>query len=341
MSKGLVCVTGAAGFIGTHVVRALVEAGFSVRATVRDAKDEKKTAHLRRIGDIALVSADLNAESAFDAALEGCDYLIHTASPVLLTAKDPMREIVEVAERGTLNVLRAAHASRTIKRVVQTSSVSAVVDETKSPDYLHSETDWNQSVTVKSDPYALSKVRAERAAHAFVGSLPKDERFEVVSILPSLVLGPVETSAQLSSSPAILFELMRGAWPGVPDLWFGVVDVRDVAESHVLALTADNPTKRYVCSGHAASLRDMAKTLRAACPEAKVPSMKLPSVFMYLTALFDPRLTFGFLKQNLGRAPKLQTKRIEADLGITWRPLDTTIKDTGRSIVDGGFLPTK
>ncbi len=327
----LVCVTGAAGYVGSHVVRELLEQGFQVRATVRDPKDEKKTAHLRAFPHaserLELFGADLEQAGAFHAALAGVKHLVHTASAVQLAAKDPQREIVDVAVNGTKNALGAA-LEQGVERVVMTSSVAAVAGDDHAPDYRFSERDWNDTATVKSDAYATSKVHAERAARALVAGKPV--RF--VAMLPSLVLGPVLAEPHLRTSPVVLHELLKGAWPGIPNLHFGVIDVRDLARAHVRAITLPEPSDRYLCSAAPMGLRAMGEVLRQVCPRAKTPKRGLPDVLMYATALFDKRLTFGFLRKNLGRAPDFDSSRMRAELGIAPRPVHETVADTAKSI---------
>jgi dihydroflavonol-4-reductase len=330
----LVCVTGAAGFVGSYVVKELLAQGYRVRATVRDPADKKKIAHLETFDGacarLELFKADLEKPGAFEQAVDGVKYVVHTASAVTLNAKDPQREIVDVAVNGTKNVVGAALASGSVSRIVVTSSVAAVVGDDKADDYRFSERDWNETATLKSDAYATSKVQAERAARALVQG--KDVRF--IAMLPALILGPVLTEAHLRTSPVILNELLSGKFPGVPNLYFGVIDVRDVAAAHVAALGAPDPADRYLCSTEVMGLREMATILRETVPTGKTPKLPLPNILMYATALFDKRLTFGFLRQNLNRAPTLDNRRLREELGVQLRPVRETVADTARSIAN-------
>jgi dihydroflavonol-4-reductase len=342
--SSLVCVTGATGYVGSYVVKEALVRGFRVRATVRDPKDKKRCAHVLALAESAgaadaleLVRGDLEDPGSFEAALKGCDHVIHTASAVVLTAKDPQREIVDVAVEGAKNVIRAARDSGTVRRVVVTSSVAAVAGDDKPQSHVFRESDWNDTATVKNDAYATSKVQAERAARALAEE-PGGRKIDFVAILPSLVLGPVMTEQHLRTSPAILYELMRGKWPGVPNLYFQVVDVRDLAKVHVIALEKEKPAARYIATSSPMAVREMAAALREKFPDAKVPKLPLPDFLMYATAIFEPRLTFAFLRRNLGAAPIFDNALAKTELGVTFRAPVDSVLDTGRSIVDGGYL---
>jgi len=333
----LVCVTGASGYVGSYVVKELLARGHRVRAAVRDP-DKKKLAHLVSLDRadelLELVHGDLERPGSFDAATKGADALIHTASAVVLSAKDPQREIVDVAVDGTRNVIGAALASGSVRRIVLTSSIAAVTDESRPRATVFDEADWNDGANVKNDAYATSKVKSERAARDMVNG----SNARLTALLPSLVLGPVMTAQHLRTSTAILHELMKGKWPAVPDLHFQVIDVRDLAVAHVNAMEVDAPHERYLCSTDAMGLRFMADELRIAFPQAKVPRPPLPDLLMYASAIFEPRLTFSFLKRNLGRSPRVDNRRLREELGVPLRSVRDTVIDTGRSIVEGGYL---
>lgn len=336
--SSLVCVTGATGFVGAYVVRELLARGYRVRAAVRDPKARNKAAHLLALAGAAdrleLVAGDLERAGSFDEAIAGVDAVIHTASAVALAAKDPQREIVDVAVNGTRHVLAAALKQKTVKRVVLTSSIAAVVGDNLPKSYVFAEGDWNDTATTQNDAYAASKVQAEREARRMLA----DSEIELVAILPGLVLGPLMAEQHLRTSPAVLFEIMKGKWPGVPNLHFQVVDVRDVAKAHLAALELAKPGPRYVCTSGPMGLRQMAEELRRVCPKAKIPQLPLPSALMYATALFDPRLTMSFLRRNLGQAPRFDNTRAREDLGIAFTSPRDAVVEAGRSIERLGVL---
>lgn len=332
-----VCVTGASGFVGTYVVAELLARGYRVRATVRDASDAAKAAHVRALGDVEVVGADLMERGAFDAAVAGCDHVVHTASPVFLQAADPQREIVDVAVDGTVAVLEAARRAGTVRRFVLTSSVATVIDPDLPDSHVFTEDDWNRSVTI-ADPYGLSKVRAEQRAADYVRELPSDERFELVSILPSFVLGPALARVHCRSSPSLIRDLLRGTFPLAPNLAFGTVDVRDVATAHVAAIEAERPSARYLVSHVSLTVPEMARLLRERYPDHRVPKHRMPDALMYVAALFDARLSFSFLRRNLGRRRTLSSERARAELGLVFRSAEESLYATADSLIENGWV---
>ena len=339
-----VCVTGATGFIGSHVITTLLDRGYRVRGTVRDPKNTKATAHLaehaKKVGgELELVAADLTEPGAFEQAVADCPYVCHVASSVRLTAPDPQRQIVDVAVDGTRNVLEAIAKAGCARRVVVTSSIAAIVDESKPADYVHRESDWNESATLQASPYPLSKKLAERAAWQLVEQLPEARRFALVTINPSMVFGPIFTKEHARSSPSVVRDLMIGTFPMVPRFSFGTVDVRDVALAHARALEDTNAEGRHILDCRSAWFIEIADVIRAAHPDLKkIPRREMPDALMYIAAMFDKRLTWAFLRNNLSIARKLDNSRSREKLGIEYRPIDQTIRDTAQSLVDMGAL---
>lgn len=336
-----VCVTGAAGYVGAHVVDVLVSRGCHVRATVRDASDPAKTDHLRKLSrngvDVELVSADLMTPGAFDAAFEGCEGVVHAASSVRLKADDPQKEIVDVAVNGTRNVLESARKAG-VRRVVQTSSIAAVADPNRSTERPFTEADWNDGASLRESPYDLSKVESERLARRFVDTLPEGESLEHTAILPGYVLGPPLARVHLRSSPAIVTRLMRGDFPLAPRLSLAIVDVRDTAEAHVRALEVDVLSPRYLCVSDARWMLEIAAALRARFPDRRLPRRRMPAPLLYAVALFDKQLSVGFLRRNLGVQRAFDSSRAERELGVTFRSPDESVVDTATAALEHGWI---
>jgi dihydroflavonol-4-reductase len=262
---------------------------------------------------------------------------VHAASTVKLTARDPQREIVDVAVGGTRNVLAAVAGAHTVRRLVVTSSVAAIVDAAR-PGHTYSEVDWNETSTLRGSPYPLSKTLAEREAWRIVEAIAPDRRPRLVTLQPVLVLGPILARAHARSSPAVLLDLMRGKFPAAPRLSFGVVDVRDVARAHRLALELDAAQGRYLLHHENLWLLDMARHLAARFPHHPLPRRRLPDPLAYAAALFDRRLSFAFLRTHLGRTLALDTSKVERELGLTFRPVDETLADTAVSFLEHGLV---
>jgi dihydroflavonol-4-reductase len=330
-----VCVTGGGGFVGSQVVRELLEAGHTVRTTVRDPT---KTA----IGLLGLspaldiIAADLNQPDSFLRAFEDCDYVVHTASPYVLVVNDPRRDLIDPAVNGTLAVLQAATANPSIRRVVLTSSFAAVTDE---PDGKFDESVWNERSSATRNPYYYSKAAAERAAWEFARS---QTQFDLVVINPSLVLGPSLVSS-LNTSAEILVGLMRGQYPGILDIDYAIVDVRDVARAHRLAMETPAASGRYLCTAEVWSQRRLVDWIRSAdVGRGKLPRFSLDNplgvALTRLAARFQPKGNRDYLLTHLGRHPEINTNKIRAELGLTFRPIEETLADSFADLQRWGHL---
>ena len=338
MTDAPVCVTGASGFIASHLVADLLGQGRRVRGTVRNPA--KGTDHLRALPGAAerleLVAADLTTEGAFDRVVEGTTHVIHTASPYVLTVKDPQKDLVDPAVRGTESVLAACRKAGTVRRVVITSSMAAVTDEPED-DRVFSEADWNTTSTLARNPYYLSKTLAERAAWKFV----ETERpgFDVVAVNPTLVVGPSLTAA-INTSNQVFVDLLRGRYPGILSLTWGIVDVRDVARAHVLAADQPKARGRYICAATTATMREVvAHLVRLGY---KPPTLALDNavgnMVVRAASYLQPKGVGTYLRTHLGRRFRFDNGRIQRELGMTFRPLETTIADTMRDLERWGHV---
>ena len=329
-----VAVTGAAGFIASRIVEQLLARGYRVRGTVRSLRKEKDFAHLRALPGaperLELVEADLLQPSTFSAAVAGCTHVLHTASPYMLDARDPQRDLVDPAVQGTSNVLLACKRAGTVRRVVVTSSMAAITDEPES-DHVLTEADWNEKSSLERNPYYLSKTLAEREAWRFV----KEEApgFDLITINPFLVIGP-SLSPGLNTSNQLFVDLFGGKYPGIMNLTWGFVDVRDVAEAHVRALETAGASGRYICAGETIAMRDMVAFLRELelSKGASLPKLGLDcgigDLTVRLSSYLQPKGVGSYLRTHVGRVPRYDTSKIQRELGLSFRRVRESVGDT-------------
>ncbi len=341
-----VLVTGATGFIASRIIEQLLQKGHHVRGTVRSLGKERELVPLRMLphaeARLELVEADLLTDGAFDAAAQGCDHVLHTASPYVLDAKDPQRDLVDPAVKGTRNVLEAA-ARAGVRRVVLTSSMAAVTDEPDG-DHVLTEADWNTKSSLERNPYYLSKTLAERAAWDFVAA--NKPSFDLVVINPFLVIGPSITPG-LNTSNQLFVDLLAGTYPGIMNLTWGFVDVRDVARAHVLAMETEGAKGRYLCAGETIGMRSMVQLLdeHGFREGYKLPKLGMDCAMgdfaVRLSSYLQPRGVGSYLRTHVGRVPRYDTSKIQRELGLSFRPVQTSILDTLADLARAGHLPAR
>jgi nucleoside-diphosphate-sugar epimerase len=340
-----VAVTGASGFVGSEVVRALLDRGYMVHGTVRDPANSTKTDSLASLEGaderLRLFAADLMKPDGFIEAFTGCDVVMHVASPYVIDVDDAQRDLVDPAVNGTLNVLNAADAAG-VKRVVQTSSVAAISDEFENRSYT--EADWNQLSSLTRNPYSYSKTLAERAAWDLVES--RSPSFDLVVVNPSAVFGPSLVPGLNTTNRIVVDLLNGGVYPAIVALAFPSVDVRDVAEAHCRAAETQSASGRYICSASAISMERTVAVLRENGFDGyKLPKLKLTSTFgTFVTkqlARFQPPGTRSFLETALGRTIRLDTTKIAADLGMEFRDIEETLVESAEDVVRWGHVGEK
>ena len=325
-----VLISGASGFIAGHCILEMLSHGYEVRGTLRDAtRGEAIKAilanHTDRIDALEFVSADLMDEASWVEAARGCEGILHVASPVPVVQPEDEDEVIIPARTGTLNVLKAATANG-IKRVVLTSSVAAVMSGNRDSGTF-TEQDWTDLSRTDLSPYVKSKTVAEKAAWEYA----KVNELELVAINPALVLGPA-LEADYGSSLEALYLLMTGAYPILPKLGFEIVDVRDVAVLHRLALeTPEAAGNRFMCANGFRWFVDIAKTVKAEHPSLKIPTAEMPNLVAKIAGVFLKEIK-QFLP-DLGRVKAIDNSPA---LAIGWQPrdADTAIRDGAQSLVD-------
>jgi nucleoside-diphosphate-sugar epimerase len=333
--KGTVLVTGGSGFIGGWCVIGLLQQGYTVRTTVRNRASEPAVrASVGRIVNaenrLSFYAADLMSDAGWDEATQGCDYVLHVASPLgVAEPKDP-DVLIKPAREGAKRAITAAIKAK-VKRVVMTSSVAATSNGVRAGDNVADETVWTDVNDPGLSAYSKSKTLAERAAWELIKSSSGSTTLATVN--PALVLAPV-LSNDFSDSVQVIARLVKGNVPGLPRLGFNIVDARDVADLHIRAMTAPEAAgQRFIAAGKFAWMADMAVLLRARLGSdgAKVPTRKVPDFVLRLASIFDTQLRA--VTSGLGRKHDYSSAKAQKMLGWRPRPMEETIIDTAKSLI--------
>ncbi len=332
-----VLVSGGSGYIAGFVIRQLVAEGWVVHTTVRSLAKESAVRQLLAVDNTRLhfFAADLTADAGWAEAMAGCSHVAHLASPLPSGVPKDANELIVPARDGALRALRAAQAAG-VKRFVMTSSVAAIAYGRGRAVHHFTEADWTRLDRPGITPYIQSKTIAERAARDWVAK--EGAGIEFCSINPSVVLGPV-WSRDYSASVVLVKKLLDGSLRACPDIGFGVVDVRDVADLHVRALNAPNMAgERFIASGRFMKLREIADVLRAELgPQAQqVTTRNVPDWLVRIGALFNPlaRAVVG----ELGSVRHQDATHAKVVLGWATRPAEQSIADTARCLIELGIV---
>jgi nucleoside-diphosphate-sugar epimerase len=330
-----VLVTGASGFVAGHCVLQLLAAGYRVRATVRSlAREAEVRAMLERAGAVpgerlALVEANLERDAGWPEAANGCDYVLHVASPFPAGVPEHPDDLIVPARDGTLRVLRAARAAGA-RRVVLTSSFAAIGYGHPIGSRPFDETDWS-NVDGPVSAYVKSKTLAERAAWDLIA---REGGIELSVVNPVFVLGPA-LGPDLSASMQVIQRMMDGGMPGAPKLDFGVVDVRDVADLHLRAMTHPAARgERFLCSaGEFLPLLEIAVILRRRLGDAarRVPARELPNWLLHAAGAFSRSVRE--ILPELGKRKNGTSDKARRVLGWTPRSNEECIAAAGESLL--------
>ncbi|GAB4834406.1 hypothetical protein Ancab_032660 [Ancistrocladus abbreviatus] len=318
----VVCVTGAAGYTASWTVKLLLRCGYSVRGTVRDPVDRKKTEHLLRFDGaeerLKLFKADLLEEGSFDSVVDGCDGVFHMASPVMFQGiKDPKAELIDPAVKGTLNVLKSCAKAKSVRRVVLTSSTAAVAftGQSINADDLVDET-WFSVPSVCEELelwYPLSKTLAEKAAWKFA----KENGLDLVTTNAGYILGP-PLQPTINFSVEIILDLFKG--PTYPNGNVIYIDVRDVANAHIQAFEIASASGRYCLVDSSPHFSDIIKILRESFPNLKLAEKCVEAEQVEVW----PAINFS--------------KEKAKSLGIEFTPLEVSLKDTVERLKEMNYI---
>ena len=340
-----VLVTGGSGFIGVHTILQLLAAGHTVRTTVRHPERSRDVVAMLRQGGapsmdtLSFFTADLTQDAGWRDAVSGCDYVLHVASPLVAYVPDDENELIVPAREGTLRVLRAARDA-TVKRVVVTSSMGAIGYGHPPQSEAFDETSWTNLDGLDVQPYVKSKTLAERAAWEFLAR--EGGSLELSVINPAGVFGPA-LGADFSGSIDIIKALLDGRMPAVPRIYFGLVDVRDVADLHLRAMTAPaaNGERFIAVAGDTMSILEIAKVLRRELGSTarRVPRFQAPDWVVHLAARHNPMLRYAL--PMLGKIRRSTSAKAQKRLGWTPRGNVETILATAESLIRLGLVKAR
>ncbi|MBB4097124.1 SDR family oxidoreductase [Sphingomonas kyeonggiensis] len=341
MTTHTILVTGGSGFVGSHVILQLLAAGHIVRTTVRTlAREAEVRATLEKAGAdtgrLSFFAADLEKDDGWAAAVAGCDHVQHVASPFPQSQPEDEQELIRPAVNGTLRVLRAARDAG-VKRVVVTSSFAAIGYGHGQRHSDYTEADWTDVNGPAVQPYMKSKTLAERAAWDFVAAEANGMELAVVN--PVGIFGPA-LNDDLSTSIWLVKSMIEGRMPGLPDLWFGVVDVRDVASLQIAAMThPDAAGERFLAvAGKAMSIPEMADVLRTGLGPvgARITRRRVPSWVVRIMALFNPMAREA--APRLGIRSNASNAKARTLLGWQPRSNEEAILATAHSLIELGLI---
>lgn len=337
-----VLVTGAGGFVAIHCMAQLLEQGYIVRGTLRTMTREHEVRetiqkYVNADDRLEFLRADLLQDSGWEAAMLGCEYVFHVASPFPLLEPVDENDLIQPAVEGTLRVLRAAHAAN-VKRVVLVSSNAAISAGHNGDNRTFTEEDWSR-LEKPIGAYSKSKTLAERAAWDFIDGADNVHKMELVTINPPLILGPIPNK-NFPTSAEMIRTFMRGEVPGVARIKVGVVDVRDVAAAMILAMTTPEAAgHRFACPGATIWIKELADILNKHFSERgykKIPKLVIPPFLVRTLALFDKRI--ALVSPSLDWNFELSNAKIKRILKWQPRSKEEAILSMAESLIEQGFV---
>lgn len=336
-----VLVTGVTGFLGSHTTIQLLNQGYQVIGTLRNmsrAEEIKKViaAKTNNIDNLSFAIADLLDENVWEDLCTQVDYVQHIASPFPRELPKDENELIIPAQRGAINILRAA-AKHQVKRVVLTSSTGAIMygKDQKLKSAIFNENDWTDIQNKKdTTPYFRSKTIAEKSAWDFIAQ--DTSGLELATVYPGAILGPV-LEKDFGTSANIIIKTIDGSSPALPNIGFDMVDVRSVADLLIKAMISPKAAnQRYIGSSGFLMFKDIAKVIKKAYPDRKIPTSILPNFVVKLYANFESSLKPVLL--DLGKERRMDFSKAQNELG--WQPISTeeAILSCTKSVIELGIV---
>ena len=330
-------VTGATGYLASHLIKILLEKGYKVRGTVRSLAKKEKYEFLYSLvpekkNNLELVEADLTDKASWPRVIEGVEYVFHIASPISASVPKDEMEIITPAVEGTLNVLEAA-VEKKVKKVIVTSSCLAIFLGNNGK--LCTEDDWGNEAIAK--PYPKSKILAEKAAWDFYEK--NKDKIDITVVNPALILGPQFTKHG-NSSETLIAEMLRGVYPGVMNVGLCFVDVRDAAEAHYKAMFTPGTTgKRYICTSGVFKIEEIVGALKSEFEKYgyKINDKKVTAEEVKASGVEVAQIHVPLINNDL----RLNNERGIKELGLKYHTLKEMVVDMGYSLIKQGVVEDK
>ena len=310
-----VLVTGASGFIGSHVVLELLDRGIPVRAMMRDVSLSEM---FPKNELLEVVRGDLFDVDSLRSAVDGCEDVIHCAAALYVGVKDVKVEVVDPSVIGVDNL---CSVMGNVKRIIHTSSVAAIRSSEYENGKVFTNEDWCEDASPSFNPYGFAKAEGERRMRGWA----EGRDLRLVTIHPSIVFGPILHDRHQDGSMSYLKHFVSGP-PFILDIHINFVDVRDVAKAHVNALEMGEDRARYIIHKEGMWMKEIGGVLSGALPK-KYATRKLPRLFAYILAFFHPKLSIKRLKNTLG-------KHVDYDVGDSFEALSIPEHDVTVTLVD-------
>lgn len=338
-------ITGATGYVAGWIVKRFLDEGIDVHAAVRNPAAKEKIKHLEEMAanssaSIKFFKADLLEEGSYFEAMQGCSVVMHTASPFLMGAKNVQQTLIEPALKGTRNVLNSVNKTESVQRVVVTSSCAAIygdnIDLKETKNGVFTEEDWNVTSNENHQAYSYSKTVAERAAWEMAEA---QDRWTLVTANPAFILGPSTQQKTTSPSWDIIKQMGDGTMKmGAPKFEIGVVDVRDLADGHLILAYKEEAKGRHIFIEGSSTFLNMADIVRKKHGDKyPLPKKTIPKFLVWLMS-GQAGMTKKEVSRSVGHPWKGDNSKSIKELGMKYRPFDDTMNDMFDQAIEKGLF---